>query len=334
MKRTRAFGFTLLEVLAVLLLTSIVIGVALDHYVDLNRASQRALNSTRSMRRAVALLDRVSRDLEGAVLVKKPPEVDPLAHPWLFYGESLRDTEGADHLKFMTRGRRPYDPDAKESDQEVIVYALRHSETDEEQFQLMRWTSPHLSEDLNRELPADEIDGAMLLTGGIAEFGVTFINETGQRTDQWDSSQVAQSGTLPSAAEIRVALFDPSLAEDEEPPSHSRTVILPVRPLDFEELLDPQSLVSGGTGELGAKLLEVGEEAGKDLAEPLAQCMTTPCSTMTACQAIGCRGKLGTISESMDDLLRVTIKEQPTFCQWRINHSERLRFLIDNPACR
>ena len=38
----RQGGFTLLEVLAVVLLTSIVIGVALNHYVNLSRASQRA----------------------------------------------------------------------------------------------------------------------------------------------------------------------------------------------------------------------------------------------------------------------------------------------------
>ncbi|NRA98165.1 MAG: prepilin-type N-terminal cleavage/methylation domain-containing protein, partial [Planctomycetes bacterium] len=142
----RTYGFTLLEVLAVLLLTSLVIGVALNHYIDLNRASERALNSTRNIRKAAALLDRVSRDLEGTVLIQKPPEVDPLAHPWIFYGESLRETEGADHLKFMTRGRRPRDQAAKESDQEVVVYVLRHSEEDEDRFQLMRWTSPRLGD--------------------------------------------------------------------------------------------------------------------------------------------------------------------------------------------
>jgi len=327
----RTYGFTLLEVLAVLLLTSLVIGVALNHYIDLTRASERALNSTRNIRHAAALLDRVSRDIEGTVLVRKAPDVDPLTHPWIFYGESLRETEGADHLKFMTRGRRPRDSDAKESDQEVVVYALRHSEEDEDQFQLMRWTSPRIGDELDRNLPANEIDGAMLLSGGIADFGVTFIDETGQRTDRWDSSQIAQSGTLPAAAEIRVAMFDPSLSGDLEPTLYSRTVILPVRPLDFEELLDPMSLVSGGTGDLGKALEEV---EGEGVSEALAQCMTNPCSTMTACQAIRCKDKVGTISPSIDELLLLAIKEQPAFCQWRINQPTRLLYLVDNPACR
>ena len=330
--RARAPGFTLLEVLAVVLLTSIVIGVALDHYVDLSRAIQRALETTRSLRRATAVLDRVARDLEGALLVVKPPEVDPLAHPWLFYGESLRDTEGADHLKFVTRGRRPRSPETPESDLEGVVYTLRHSQTDEERFELMRWASPRLGDDLDRDLPADEADGAMLLTDGIADFGVTFIDVSGERTTHWDSSQLEQSGDLPAAAEIQVALFDASLPEGAEPPSYSRTVILAVRPLDFEELLDPLSLVSGGPGEVG----EVGQQPGEEIGDPeeLARCMTTPCATMTACQAISCSAKLGQISESIDELLMLALRENPTFCQWRINHSVRLRYLIDNAACR
>ena len=325
-------AFTLLEVLAVLLLTSIVIGVALNHYIDLNRASERALGMTRSLRRAAALLDRVGRDLESAVLVQKPPEADPLSHPWIFYGDSLRDTEGADHLKFMTRGRRPWERDAKESDREVVVYTLRPSEADEGLYELMRWTSPRLGSELDRELPGDEADGAMLLTDGILEFGVTFISETGERTDRWDSSQLAQSGTLPSAVEIQVALDDPALSEDTDPLFHTRTVLLPVRPLDFEELLDPGSLVSGGLGEVGDALEAAGEEVGDP--EELAQCMTTPCATMLACEALQCNAKIGQISESIDELLRLAIRESPTFCQWRINHPERLYHLITDPACR
>ena len=325
-------AFTLLEVMAVLLLTSIVIGVALNHYIDLNRASERALGMTRSLRRSVALLDRVARDFESVVLVQKPPEIDPLSHPWIFYGDSLRDTEGADHLKFMTRGRRSWDSDAKESDREVVVYTLRPSEFDAGLYELMRWTSPRIGSDLDRELPGDEADGAMLLTDGILQFGVTFISETGERTDRWDSSQIAQSGTLPSAVEIQVALDDPTLPEDMEPTVRFRTVLLPVRPLDFEELLDPGSLVSGGLGELGEALDEAGAEVGDP--EELAQCMASPCATMMACEAIECSAKIGQISESIDTLLRLALTENPTFCQWRINNPKHLRHLITDPTCR
>ena len=42
----RRAGFTLIEVLAVVLLTGIVIGIALDFYLDLSRASNRAAEQT------------------------------------------------------------------------------------------------------------------------------------------------------------------------------------------------------------------------------------------------------------------------------------------------
>jgi prepilin-type N-terminal cleavage/methylation domain-containing protein len=51
--RTRRHGFTLIEVLAVLLLTSLVMGVAIDFYRDLSQASSEAVVRARTARRAV-----------------------------------------------------------------------------------------------------------------------------------------------------------------------------------------------------------------------------------------------------------------------------------------
>ena len=47
-----ARGFTLIEVLAVLFLTALVLGVALDFFVDLSNESAHASESTRELRRA------------------------------------------------------------------------------------------------------------------------------------------------------------------------------------------------------------------------------------------------------------------------------------------
>ena len=66
MKRHAAF--TLIEVLAVVLLTGIVISIALSFYLDLSRASNRAAEQTRGTRRAATLLDRIARDFAGTRL--------------------------------------------------------------------------------------------------------------------------------------------------------------------------------------------------------------------------------------------------------------------------
>jgi len=100
-------GFTLIEVMAVVVLTALVLGVTLDYYHDLSNASQHAMDRTREVRRATAILDRVAADLQGATLVVKPSGRDRLSHPWVFLGENRVVAEGSDRVKFVTRSYRP-----------------------------------------------------------------------------------------------------------------------------------------------------------------------------------------------------------------------------------
>jgi type II secretion system protein J len=243
--RTREPGFTLIEVLAVVALTSIVIGIALDFYIDLSNASTRASEHTREVRRATALLDRLARDFESAVLVTKPPEVDPLAHRWHFQTESRHAREGSDQLKFVTRNHTPPGDESHESDLSVISYGVRRS-FDGETLELMRWSSPRLPEDWDDRVPVDEADGAQLMADGLTSFGVRFLSLDGEWSDEWDSTQVLHSSDLPRAVEIQVALAEESDAEDGEPSVLSRRVLLPVRPIDLGVLLDPKLAAARG----------------------------------------------------------------------------------------
>lgn len=313
----RRAAFTLLEVLAVILLTAIVIGVALDFSVDLSRASTRATEGTRGLRRAVSVLDRVARDLERTVLMKKAEETDPLDHPWIFLGELRGSGTGADHLKFVTRGRVPRGSASRESDLEVVAYAVRSAE--DESLEIVRWSSPHLPETLDREVPDDEDQGAMLLASGLAGFGVTFVDELGERVTSWDSSTLVQSGQLPAAVEIEVAIADPEDPE-AEPRTFRRTVVLPLRPFDLAELLDPLAAVSGGTSEEEKE--GEGEEGEEDVA-----CAAGPCGAMSVCQAINCGADLAGI-----DSLRSFGSE--SFCKYRARIPLTFRSAIVNPACR
>src|SRR5262249_4572672 len=89
-------GFTLIEVLAVVLVTSLLLGAAINFYVNLSRQAAHASENTRGIRRTAALADRIAGDLEHAVLVKKAPDQDVLASPWLFVAESRYSQTGAD----------------------------------------------------------------------------------------------------------------------------------------------------------------------------------------------------------------------------------------------
>lgn len=318
-------GFTLVEVLAVVLLTTLVIGVALSHYVNLSRATQRASQHTLGVRRAATLLDRVARDFESATLVAKPPEVDPLDHPWIFFGEPRRSATGADRLKFMTRGHRPRRDSAHESDLLTVVYTLRSAESEDENeqtFELMRWSSPQLPEpgsDLRR-LPADESEGARLLADGLLDFGVIFIDEFGERTKTWDSSQLTESSALPAAVEIQVAFANDLPSRDGSDPGaprlYRRTVLMRVGPLDLGELLDPNSLVSGGSGGGSASSGDDEDEDGKN---GKGKCSETPCAGQPACSVINCAAKLRQLEPgtSLHTLVQNAIEANLEFCAWR-----------------
>ncbi len=258
-------GFTLIEVLAVIFLTTLLLGVALDFYVDLSNASTRAAETTRELRRATAILDRVARDLESAMLLTKPPELDPLLHPWVFVAEPRHSEEGADQVKFVSRGRPRLRAEGHESDLSMVAYVLRQS-PDEEGYELLRWSSPRLPESLDRDFPYAEDPGIALLAEGIERFGIRFLAEDGVWVDRWDSSQIVDSSELPLAAEIAVALVpDQWDAWDDlapEPLVHKRRVRIPVRPLDMAALLEAGE--EQGVGEAGE---EDGDGSGPTVAE-------------------------------------------------------------------
>lgn len=260
MSRARG-GFTLLEVLAVVALTSLVLGVALDFYLDLSQASNRASQHTRDVRRATALLDRVARDFESAVLVTKPPETDPLAHPWLFLAESHLAANGSDHIKFVSRNHAPRSSEAPESDLAVVAYSVRRAE--DETLELMRWSSPRLPESLDTSIPGEERDGALLMADGLGSFAVRFLDPDGEWTNTWNSTTLVESSELPRAVEIEVAMADADVEDPEELALFSRRVVLPMRPVDLQVLLDPQlAAARSGTQTEADAEGEDGEEDG------------------------------------------------------------------------
>jgi hypothetical protein len=248
--RHRLAGFTLLEVLAVLFLTSLVIGVALDFYVDLSNQSAHASETTREVRRATGLLDRLARELERTLLVEKPPETDPLAHPWVFVAESRLASTGADRVKFVAR-RPAQHSQPQSSELAMVVFMLRESE-DGEGYELLRWSSPGLPESLDREFPLPDDPDALVLARDLKHFALRFLDENGEWLSEWDSSQLLDSSTLPLAVEIELAMEPRGelLPQEAEQLLYRRRVMLPVRPLDLVALFDPEA-GADGAGEQG-----------------------------------------------------------------------------------
>lgn len=244
---SRADGFTLIEVLAVLFLTALVFGVALNFYIDLTNQSQRAQEATRDVRRATSLLDRVARDFERALLERKPEETDPLAHPWIFVAESGGLESGADRVRFVTRQPTAYRTALPVPDVAIVSYALREGEFGDD-FELVRWSEPHVPAEFDPGFPPIDDPSAAMLADGIAHFALRFQGSDGEWFDSWDSSQLLESSELPLAVEIEVAVshYDPDADELSDSGVYRRRVLLPVRPLDMETLLDPEAYAASG----------------------------------------------------------------------------------------
>jgi len=257
----RREGFTLIEIMAVVALIGFVFYVALNFYSELARATARASDNTRGVRRASAILDRVARDLEGAFLMMKPPEVDPFSFPWIFLGQTRLGGDTSDRLKFITRNHDPTRTDGAETNLAVVAYITESGEDDS--ISLYRWSSPRLPESLDKDFPREDDEGAYLLAEGLRYFGFFFVSEDGDLRGEWDSSTLLESSSLPRAVGIQLSLMPDGEETEEEPPIYQRKVLLPVRPIDLAKLLDPASAL-GGNGEDDDAENEDGEDGEDD----------------------------------------------------------------------
>jgi prepilin-type N-terminal cleavage/methylation domain-containing protein len=240
-RRSGAHGFTLIEMLVVVLLSGIVLTLAANFTLDLSHASRAALAESVDVRRAAGVIDRVARDLEAATLVKKPAELDPLEHPWLFLAEG-RGRDGADRLRFQARNHRPRSTGGGESDLVELAYWLVPA-AEGEGSDLMRFASARPPvPPLDRSFPRRDAPGVELLASNVALFAVRLQDADGAWQSAWDSWSPAQSSQLPVAAEIQVALFPTPTAGDEpfageEPEHFTRPVVFALDPLDLEKAL-------------------------------------------------------------------------------------------------
>jgi prepilin-type N-terminal cleavage/methylation domain-containing protein len=245
--RTRR-GFTMIEVLAAVLLTSIVISVAVSFQINLGTTTAIARERLRTQRHAVALLDRISRDLAGAYFIAATDNAARKTNPWIFLSDRHFGENGnADAIKFITRNYQPQDLDGHSSDLAVVAYYLNPME-DSRGYELMRWRKPHMPQVFDPTFPELDDPDADVVGENLAHFALSMIDVTGAEVSEWNSSLKQGRAALPIGVTIEIAMLDPREitadpdAEDDdnfdpddedEANIYSKTVVLPLRPLDW-----------------------------------------------------------------------------------------------------
>ena len=235
-----AYGFTLLEVLVAIFIMSLVITFAFQAYRGIADAFTRVSEVTSRDRAARILLDRIERELTGAVMVQREEGADPLLHPYFFFAEprAFEDSTGYE-LRFITQTplRSPGSPPAALG---LVTYGAVPSQTGPG-FALVRQEEP-VPAFLAKQV---EWKSAQTMADNVAMFSLAF---GGDATEGWDSTAVAQLDDLPESVEITISLWES--APDGEPwpgLQLTRIVSLPVRPFR----LAPDAADAGATADCG-----------------------------------------------------------------------------------
>ncbi len=228
-------GFTLIELMGVILLTLLVTAGIHRIFSEMTFQSQRAVVRTHASRQATAILDRMARDLQEAFLIIKRPEVDPLNHPWIFFSEEDGDN---DRILFFTRNHQPSGANPREWDLTKVAYFL--APDDDGVLCLWRWTNPGIPVEYLKDFPYIDDPGVSLVSQDVEELHFQFRSFVATDwSTGWDSSQLEFSGQLPLAVEISIAMVDPyALASesDEDLLLYSRLVQIQL-PAFSEEIL-------------------------------------------------------------------------------------------------
>lgn len=249
-------GFTLIEVIGAILLTTMVITAAVTSYVNLSDASTRAAARMRERLHATTVLDRVARDVRAASLVVKPAEMDPLSHPWFFVADGRFSFDGSDRIKLITRSHRPRVTAYHASDLAEVAYFTRTEE--DGRLTLLRWASPSLPPAYTADFPAEDDPATWVVAEGLGSFSLRFLQEGGEWTPEWDSTQIVESSQLPYAVEIKLSLRREDADPDEvlaeaDIQYFTREVLLPLRPLDLEAMIEAkaEAQLAGAAGGAG-----------------------------------------------------------------------------------
>jgi prepilin-type N-terminal cleavage/methylation domain-containing protein len=223
-------GFTLLEILVAAVILSMVMTLAYGLFRWIQDASARVTEGRPRDRAVRVVLDRIERELSGAILLRRRDGVDPLAHPWVFYAEDhvLGDQE-ADRVRFVTQTPLRAAGELHGRGVRIVSYGL---ELGPDGLPMLLRSEEAMSDQLEKGI---ELSDAQVVAEDVAAFSLRYMGESGVR-DTWDSTGVETDNLLPLNVEVMVQLWQHDAQGQLVPGTPvTRLVELPTRP----EFLDP-----------------------------------------------------------------------------------------------
>lgn len=241
-------GFTLIEIVGAFFLMVMILGFITGMFIENGRQRDTARELMRERLSAIAALDLIAADLEGAIMVVPGGDEAQRDNPWIFLADESGEV-GARRLRFTTQNG-PQTLAEHGSSRVEVAYFLEvdadspAADEDQEEIVLWRWRSQRPPAEASSRFPDSTTPGAVRIAEGISDFGVEFVDGNGDQVQDWDSSVLPADLTLPEQATVSLTLLrKPRLGESPDGASripghpHVRRIVLPMRPIDVQALI-------------------------------------------------------------------------------------------------
>jgi general secretion pathway protein J len=220
--RSRARGFTLIEVMIAVAITAIIGGMLVGAFQRAAVAKELVEADDERIDGARLALTRMAREISMAFLSEHYDHKRYRERPTLFRG---RDQGGRGTLVFTTFAHARLERDAKESDAAVIEYRLESDAERSGEYVLTRREKVHVDDDPDRG------GTSAALCDHVTGLELQYWDWKRQEwVREWSSSSVERQGQLPTRVHLKLTLKMP---DGKERPFTTETRVAIVRPLDF-----------------------------------------------------------------------------------------------------
>ena len=224
-------GFTLLEVLVALGVMVVIATIAwstVAQTMDLRDYLDEADTLNRSAR---VTLTRLSRELE--VLTNNTSAVN--TYRTVFVG---KDQDDEDEIWFATRTHRRLYRDSRECDQTEITIWTEEDKEDRGKLVLYHREAPRIDQD------PDKAGAILPLARSVTRFDLRYLDsKTGEWSDEWDSTAVEHTNTLPRAVQMVLGLSGP---DPDDPDSNIERTFVQTVLIDAASEIKKSLLNSNG----------------------------------------------------------------------------------------
>jgi prepilin-type N-terminal cleavage/methylation domain-containing protein len=218
-------GFTLLEILVAAVILAMVMTMTYAMFRWIQDASGRITEGRPRDRALRVILDRLERELSGAILLRRREGVDPLAHPWLFYAEDrVLGESDADRVRFVTQTPLHAAGEVHGRGVRIVSYGL---ELGEDGLPMLLRGEEEMTDELEKGI---ELSEGQIVAEDVAAFSLRYVGEGGMR-DTWDSTAVETDNLLPLDVEVMVQLWQVDAQGELVPGTPvTRMMEIPTRP--------------------------------------------------------------------------------------------------------